>query len=306
MIYIGDGWPTVGDATVDLIRARLARRPGGAPRMGAVAVGPLANRFALAALVRGSGPMLEIADTSDAARAAIGLVSEALRPTVAGVELELGPEVERIYPRGPRAVPEGDTLFAVGRFQHDLPTQVTLRWRDAGGAHEERRPIVVEKVPNEPDVTRRWAAARVEEIALGGRGREAATDVALRAGLLTPWTGWLSSGAESYVPSRLETRILDLAVSDESGFAAAFATPHGSAGALTAVPRETEDVDIPPETDKALEGSVAAAAARAIDEAGAAVRSCRDTRAVLRPELRRQPRRDPGDRRRRPRRGRER
>ncbi len=285
VIYVGDGWPTVGDGTVDLVRARLARRPGGAPRIGAVAVGPLANRFALAALVRGSGPMLEIADTSDAARAAIGLVSEALRPMIAGVEVDLGPEVERVYPRGPRAVPEGDTLSAVGRFRGDLPREITLRWRDADGTHEDRRPLVAEPVVDEGDVTRRWAAARVEEIALGGRGREAATDVALRAGLLTPWTGWVAGGMQAYVPTRLETRILDLAVGDEIGFAAAFATPRGGAGSLSAVPRETDDAEIAAEPDKELQGSVASAAARVIDEAGAAVRACRDSRAALRPEL---------------------
>ncbi|HVY46164.1 MAG TPA: VWA domain-containing protein, partial [Minicystis sp.] len=78
VIYVGDGWPTVGDANVDAVLARLARRPNGSPRLGAVAVGPLVNRFALAALVRGSGPLLEIADSNDAARAAIALLTDAL------------------------------------------------------------------------------------------------------------------------------------------------------------------------------------------------------------------------------------
>ncbi len=121
-----------------------------------------------------------------------------------------GPEVERIYPRGPRAVAAGDTVAAVGRFRGDPPREITLVWRDASGAHEERRPLVEEETVDPADVTRRWAAARVKEIALNGRGREAATDVALHAGLLTPWTGWRVGGAEAYVPSRLATRILDL------------------------------------------------------------------------------------------------
>jgi tetratricopeptide (TPR) repeat protein len=285
VIYLGDGWPTVGDASVDLIQARLARRPGGAPRLGAVAVGPLANRFGLAALTRGSGPLLEIADSEGAARVAIGLVAEALRPTVAGVEIGFGPEVERIYPRGARAVPAGDTVAAVGRVRGDLPREITLRWRDAAGAHEERRPLLAEKVVSEPDVGRRWAAARVEEIALGGRGREAATDVALRAGLLTPWTGWLVGSADGYVPTNLETRILDLAVGREAGFSASFATPKGSFGALAGVVHETEPADPEEEKEDVFKAAVAAAASRIIDEAGAAVRACRDSRAALRPEL---------------------
>jgi tetratricopeptide (TPR) repeat protein len=284
VVYVGDGWPTVGDASVDLIEARLARRKSGAPRIGAVAVGPLANRFALAALVRGTGPLFEVADTTDAARVAVSLLSEALRPTVAGVSIEFGPEVERVYPRGSRALSAGDTLAAVGRFRGDLPRSITLRWRDGQGAHEERRDLVVESAANEADVTRRWAAARVEEIALRGRGREAATDVALRAGLLTPWTGWITGATEAYVPSRLETRILDLASGADEGFTAAFATPRTAAGTLTTASTDFSD-EVAVEKDDALKAAVAEAAARAIDEAGAAVRSCRDSRAALRPEL---------------------
>ncbi|MFO0758460.1 MAG: VIT domain-containing protein [Byssovorax sp.] len=284
VIYIGDGWPTMGDAVVDAMKARLARRPGGAPRLGAVAVGPLCNLFALNALVRGSGPLLEIADAGDAARTAIALIAEALQPTVAGVEIDFGPEVERIYPRGPRAIVAGETVTATGRVRGDLPTEITLRWRDDKGAHEEKRPLSVELAPSDQDITRRWAAARVEEIALRGRGREAATDVALRAGLLTPWTGFLVNGDGAYAPTPMETRILDLAVGDEAGFSASFATPKGTFGALANVIHETEIADDDDKED-AFKAAVAAAARRVIEEAGAAVRACRDTRASLRPEL---------------------
>ncbi len=283
VIYVGDGWPTVGDSTIDRVQARLARRPGGAPRLGAVAVGPLVNRFALAALVRGSGPLLEIADAESAARAAIALLSDALRPTIAGVEIAFGPEVERIYPRGPRAVAAGETVTAVGRFRDELPKEITLRWRDEKGAHEEKRPLVVARAPNEGDVARRWAAARVEEIALRGKGRESATDVALRAGLLTPWTGFVTARADSYVPTPLAIRILDLAVGPDAGFSASFATPHASSGSLGYVP-ETEDGD-GDDAEDSLKAAIREAAGRVIDEAGAAVRACRDSRAALRPEL---------------------
>jgi hypothetical protein len=294
VVYVGDGWPTMGDASVDAIEARLARRKSGAPRLGAVAVGPLANRFALAGLVSGTGPLFEIADTADAARVAVSLLSEALRPTVAGVSIELGPEVEQIYPRTARAVAAGDTVFAVGRYRGDLPRSITLRWRDGAGAHEERRELSVEAAgvgrASEPDVTRRWAAARVEEIALKGRGREAATDVALRAGLLTPWTGWITGAVEAYVPSRLETRILDLASREDAGFTAAFATPRSAGGTLVGVADAADGAtdatgENGVEKDDVLKAAVAEAAARVVDDASAAVRACRDSRAALRPEL---------------------
>lgn len=284
VVYIGDGWPTIGDATVERIQARLARRPEGAPRLGAIAVGPLVNRVALASLVRESGPLLEIADATDAARTAIALIADALQPTVAGVEIAFGPEVERIYPRGPRAIVAGETVTAVGRVRGELPKEITLRYRDRTGVHEERRPLVVESTVDEADISRRWAAARVEEIARRGRGREAATDVALRAGLLTPWTGWLIGGNDAYLPTALETRILDLAVGDEGGFSASFATPRGSFGALANIVHDTEIPDVD-EKEDVFKAAVAAAARRVIADAGAAVRACRDSRAALRPEL---------------------
>jgi tetratricopeptide (TPR) repeat protein len=284
VIYVGDGWPTVGDPTVDLIHARLARRKGGVPRLGAVGVGPLVNRFALASLVRGSGPLLEIADTMDASHAATELIAQALQPAVANVEIAFGPDVERIYPRAPRAVASGETVFAVGRVKGEPPREITLRYRDAKGEHEEKRAVVVERARNEGDVGRRWASARVEHIALEGKGREAATDVALRAGLLTPWTGFSVGNVGVYTPTLLQTRILDLSAGPESGFSAAFGTPRTSAGTLTNVPQETEAGDAV-DDEKGFKLAVSDAAARVLDDARPAVRACRDSRAALRPEL---------------------
>jgi tetratricopeptide (TPR) repeat protein len=278
VIYVGDGWATVGDTRVGDILARLSRRPGGAPRLGAVAVGPLANRTALAGLVRGSGPLLEIGDSNDAARAAIALVGSALQPTVPAVELDLGPGIERVYPRGARAVIAGGTASVVGRARGELPTSVVLRYRDAKGAHEERLPVLIEPALDVRDVERRWAAARVEEIALSGRGREAATDVALRAGLLTPWTG-LATVRNQYVATSLSSRVLDLGV---EGMSALLGSPGGTRGTMST---DLGDRDDNEDTEDALKRAIAQATIRAILDAGTPVRACRDARAALRPEL---------------------
>ncbi|AKT39051.1 VIT domain-containing protein [Chondromyces crocatus] len=292
VIYLGDGWPTVGDDSADAIAARLSRRPSGAPRIGAVAVGPLANRSALAALTRGTGPLFELADATDAPRLSISLLAEALQPAAAGVEIDLGPSVERVYPRASRAIPHGDTVAAVGRTRTEPPKEITLRWRDARGVHEEKRQVTVIPTNRVDDLQRRWAAARVDEIALRGRGREAATDVALRAGLLTPWTALVSSGAEFSAPGKrvhrptpLPTRILDLALDPAGGgFSAALVTPQGAAGALTdvlgALTPHTDD-----EGDAAYKAAVALASRRTITQASGSVRACRDSRAALRPDL---------------------
>ncbi|HTA89214.1 MAG TPA: VWA domain-containing protein [Polyangiaceae bacterium] len=277
-IYIGDGWPTLGDATLEQVQARLARRLGGAPRIGAVAVGPLANCTLLAALARGTGPLFEVSDSADAARTAVNLISDALRPAVSGVEVDFGPLVERVYPRTPRAVALGDSFSAVGRARGELPKFVTLRWRDEKGAHEQVRAVDSIGTSAQDDVRRRWALARVEETVLRGQGRETATDVALRAGLLTPWTGWVV-GESAYTPTPFATRILDLSANGEGVVGPTFATPGARLGTLSA------PADLAETADPSMEAAVTAAAERVIAGASDSVRACRNSRVALRPEL---------------------
>ena len=134
VVYVGDGWQTVGDPTAPHIMARLGRRAAGVPRLGAVAVGPVANRALLGALVGSTGPLLEVADSSDAAEAAIRLVGEALKPTIADVSVDLGPEVEHVYPRRPQAILAGSTVTVVAamiRSKARKSSVVTCRARSA-------------------------------------------------------------------------------------------------------------------------------------------------------------------------------
>ncbi len=279
VVYVGDGWPTLGDPGLADVEARLARRPSGAPRLAAVAVGPLANRPLLAALTRSAGPLLEVADASEAAAAAVRLLVEALRPTYAGVEVELEPFVERIYPRAARAVRAGDTLSVVARVPAGRrPERLTLRWRASDGAHEEVRRVVELTPAVADDLRRRWAKARYDDVILTGKGKEAAIDVAARSGLLTPWTAFVATGS-GYQASRVATRILDLS----SVVGVAYAAPLTGAGTLDG--GHDEAADLLRDDPRLLEEAAAAAARRVIDAARVAMRACRDARAALRPDL---------------------
>ena len=283
VVYLGDGWPTVGDTNVDAMEARLARRAGGLPRLGAVAVGSMANRFALSALVRGSGPVLEIRGREDAATAAVALLAEALRPAVADVEITFPPGVERVYPRGAHAQVAGATVQSVGRLVGQAPESVKLHWRDAQGMHEENRRIELRDAENDTEVRRRWAMSRVEELAFRQAGREAATDVAYAEGLLTPWTAWVVGSGGAYVPTPVDTRILDLSGCGDSPYNALLSTPSRAFGALTDSLTEPEE-DPKPDTD-AYRASVRVAGQRVIDAAGKQIRTCRNARAALRADL---------------------
>ncbi|MCE7889424.1 MAG: VWA domain-containing protein [Sorangiineae bacterium PRO1] len=285
VVYVGDGWATVGDPDVKSVEARLARRAGGKPRVGAVAVGPMSHVRALRALTQGSGPLLFVSDSSEATAAATELVADALRPAFAGVELVLGPEIEQVYPRSARAAFAGTTIEAVGRVRGRSPSTITLRWRDKAGAHEDSLLVALRVAPWPDDVRRRWAKARIDELLLGRRGREAVTDVALRSGLLTPWTGF--AVGKVYMGTALEARQLDVALSDvispwDDVPIGKSANDFGP-GALTSVPHPGRVEDRA--DDKELADAVAAAAGYSIDGAMASVRACRDSRAALRPEL---------------------
>lgn len=285
VVYVGDGWPTVGDAKANDVRARLARRTRPMPRLGAVAVGPVANRFGLTALVRGSGPVLEVEDRADAASQAALLVSDALQPMVPGVELALGPEVEQVYPLEPRSVRAGDTVFAVGRLRGTAPKEVRLRWRDAKGVQEQTLMVSREASVDDSDVARRWASARVEELVLRGSGREAITDVAIRTRLLTPWTAWVVGEGQGqvYTPSPLPTRVLDLSAGGEGLFSAELAS--GPAPSASLLDFGTDRADSSGDGDGALKDALKQAAGRVIDDSIGAIRTCRDSRASLRPDL---------------------
>ncbi len=283
VVYVGDGWPTLGDVSPDRILARLARRAGGAPRLGAALVGPQVNRLGLAALVRGQGPLFEVRDAGDAPQTAVALLAEALQPTASGVEILLGSEVERVYPRGARAVLAGATVTAVGRIRGRIPSAVTLRYRDDKGVHEEVRAILPVDPFDEADVQRRWASARIDEIALRSGSRETAADIALRAGILSPWTGFINSGGSGYVPSSFGTRLLDLGASPEGGFGAVFGTSR-AAGTLAST-TQSQDFDGPDEGDDGFKAQVARAAARLLLDASPEIRACRDARAAVRPDI---------------------
>ncbi len=280
VVYVGDGWPTLGDTTLSEIEARLRRRHGGVPRLAAVALGSAANRPLLAALTRASGPLVEVGDRSQASAAAVRLMVEALRPTYANVEVLFDPTVERIYPRSPRAVRAGGTVWATGRIREGKPQAITLRWHASDGPHQETRKLAFLHTTSPEDVRRRWAQARYDEILLSGKGRQAAIDVALRAGLMSPFTSLTTSGQKTYTASSLGSRLLDLSpvvVGLDSS------SPSRSGSLLATITAELAVDGVDP--DMARQQAVTQAIRRRLAAATAAVRACRDARTALRPEL---------------------
>lgn len=280
VVYIGDGWPTVGDMTAPGVRARLSRRKSGAPRLSAIALGTRANREGLRALVRNSGPVLEVVDRADAAEAAVDLLASALQPVVDGVEFDLGPDIDRVYPRGPQTVAAGMPASVVGRLRGKLPGSVVLRYRRKGRVVEETRALQNPEVARPGDVRARWASARVDDLVQRGEAIEIAADLAQRSRLLTPWTGWYVSTSAGAFSTPIGDRMLELSAVPAAlrgdGFALANRT-----GTLLEAPPAAASSDSEPD----FRNLIAQSARRTLDAALPGVQRCRNARAVLRPEL---------------------
>jgi hypothetical protein len=279
IVYVGDGQPSVGDSTAEAILARLARRSLGTPRLGAVLTGPATNRRAIAELLRGSGPLVEVGDPEQAALASIDLLTQALSPAVTDVRVDLGPDVARVHPREAAAVIQGSTLTFVGKLSGPPPKAITLRYRSGDSERTERRVLAIGAGASDEELARRWAEARAQAMALAGRGREAVTDAALRVGLVTPWTAFTTARTPEYGALPTETRVLELGTGD-SGFDVDAASEVRVPSSLPSERDVAESL-----RDASVEESLRFAAGRTIDAARGSLKACRDSRAALRPDL---------------------
>jgi Flp pilus assembly protein TadD len=190
--------------------------------------------------------------------------------------MDLGPTVDRLYPRGATFVSSGGSAMAVGRIRNGLPpTSVVVRYRRGGRLVEETRLLDRVEPAKSSDVRRRWAQLRVEDIVRHGQSIEVATDLAVRAKLLTPWTGFYVPGATS---SGLEDRIFD------PNEAAALAPGRAGVRPEARIALLEPHTDAPP-SEENFDDLVTASTRRTLVAAMPRVRRCRDARVALRPEI---------------------
>jgi len=275
VVYLGDGRPTVGEADARELKKRLSRRTGGVPRLGAFAIGQAADRWMLAELVAGAGPVLEVLDRPDAARAAASLVADALAPTLRDVSLALGATVDRVYPRDARTAAAGVTIATAGRLRGEVPKTVTLRYRRGKELVEEERKLELLPPPAGADIAKRWAALRIEESVTHADGVEPAVALASKMDLTTPWTGWYWDGNAS---APWEDRLLGLSASADTAFA----------GKVDPAPPPPSLLFEPPaafDGEDSIERAAEMAARNAIRDAAGPMIACRDARASIKPGI---------------------
>lgn len=194
VIYVGDGRPTLGTLAPGLLRDRLGRRLT-PPRLFGVGIGDHAAMDLLHAVTDGLGFALEVRDALAAPRAALSIVAHAARPSYRQVKVDLGPGVDRLYPRRPVTVEDGAFLHILGRLQGDIPKEALVTGLRDGKPFRHRVAITARKVEDLGDLRRRWAFARIQDLLRQGAGREAIAEVGVRYGVVTPFTGLVVGGS---------------------------------------------------------------------------------------------------------------
>ena len=192
IVYIGDGAPTVGELALVDVKARLAKLPHPV-RVFGLGVGDGADMAMLKGLARGAFAE-RVGDANAAARAALRLLESADRPALLGATVDLGPAVERVFPRDLGAIVEGESFLVIGRLTgQGRPT--TLSIDGAGGSS--KLPLTILGIDDHGDLRHRWAEGRLAQMMDEGTGRAAMVDLGSRHGIITPYTSL-------YVPTRRE------------------------------------------------------------------------------------------------------
>lgn len=191
VIYIGDGLATVGELGLKALEQKLGKLPR-PPRVFSLGVGRDVDMALLSGLAVG-GFASRLDDAHGAARTALAVLERAERPAWLGTEVDLGANVERIYPRGSSALVADETVIVVGRTSSATPRKITVATRDG----KKEIPLDSRALEDHGDLRRRWAEARLEELLRGDSGRAAMVDVGSRFGIITPVTSF-------YVPTARE------------------------------------------------------------------------------------------------------
>jgi Ca-activated chloride channel family protein len=208
IVYIGDGDPTVGELSVPELRERLQRLPHPV-RLFALGIGDRANFGLLNGIARGAFAA-RVGDAHEAATTALRVLEEAERPVWLGASVDLGPGIDRVFPRELGTLVADQSALVVGRIVGELPKKLVVH----GSGGELATPLTVRPLTDGGDLRRRWAEGRLVQLLDEGAGRAAVVEVGVRSGVITPFTSLYVPTADEH---RREIERDDVVAIDETG-----------------------------------------------------------------------------------------
>jgi tetratricopeptide (TPR) repeat protein len=281
IVYLGDGKPTLGTLGMGQLRDRMMRRTSGSPKLSAVALGPAADVWQMAKLVSGIGNIHTATERAEASVVAATLVGSLQTPTFNDFRIDLGPEVDRIYPRDERNVAARTTVSVYGRLRGSLPNQVVVSYYENGQAKRRTFPLKRVALPTGGDVARRWAEQRLLQLIDTADGLKPAAMLAKEYGLLTPWSAWsfdAMNTSTSVSCTAFETRLVELSTLNDTPYAARIA-PNVPTGSGWLEPPKTYDFT------QSLEDAVKMQARLTVERARPAIVGCYNARVADNPAL---------------------
>ncbi len=210
VVYIGDGFPTVGEMNLPDLQNRLHRLEHPL-RLYGVGVGGEANLDLLSGLAGESGLAVRIEGRAEAGSAALEIMSHMNRNVLRNVEIDAGPSVERVYPGGRVDIVEGEPIVVVGRIRRNAPKRIQLKGLRGSRPFEQSFVVTDEKLEDFGDVRLRWAENRLKQLLSQGAGREEMVELGTRFGLITPYTSFYVPSARELLQNEEEARRARLA-----------------------------------------------------------------------------------------------
>ncbi len=202
IVYVGDGAATVGGRDLPALRQMITRLSP-RPRFYAVAVGEDPRLDLLTGLAEPAGFAARVARRSDVARTALDLLAHVARPLVRNVRVDLGPDVQSVYPAEPVDLPSGEPMVVVGRFTGNLPRTATVRAEWNG--REVTRTVALDptSVDDLEDLRSRWATMRLDHLLARGESRAVIVELGTRYHLITPFTSYYVASEDEVVSMEL-------------------------------------------------------------------------------------------------------
>jgi TonB family protein len=199
VVYVGDGFPTVGEMDLEALEARIDRLPHPV-RLYGVTLGDESNLALLTGLCRGGGFASSVANRTEAAEMAYRILADASVPVFEHVQYEIDGGVERLYPRGGQTLRIDEPMRILGRLTGEKdPASIRVTGTAAGKPFAYTLEPIVDEIDDHGDLRLRWATERLGSLMQEGAGQEAVVELGNRYSLITPFNSILvpSSGPET-------------------------------------------------------------------------------------------------------------